>query len=1045
MNKVFKKVLNRSTGQFIVVSENAKCTSKIKANKQGTISISNAQSCIKKVFKTTSIALAVVLSSSTSFAATSNVTGDVGAFLTQIYSQFETNTQRTLTTEEISQLDEYYTDKYAGEIEGIFNEVRNTTPTATAIDVIQYMDVNGYHLTNDSNHQQGFNNSTALEGTGLTSYGVGNNNHGVANVVVGIENNTVGYLNNVVGSSLNVNGDHNVVIGSNESTMKDAGGDVLNLQVLKRNASAGNVSYGAHLNGMLSELYSKGTISLQEYVANASYFTYLDNDFYTNPAVNGLYNTVQGNYNDVKGNKYTLFGNSNTVAAGSSGLTSGGTIVGNSNYTSGNDNTVVGSGNFITGSNNTVIGANDMTAFNEALASINATIYENSAELNADLSALDNAYGSYITGNNVVAIGTNLNVSASNSVVIGNNVTNNVSGATVIGNDLVVDAQAANEYSYITNAQANNQVMFGGQRFTQILDGVNAFDGVALGQINAIASVYYEAHNDLVGKAEALNLTTFQDPEKLFQEVAARIDVIKAEDQERIKGEIDLEFANQTAGMAASTLEKTMVGVESEISNFGAQKYQTLRNQALEIANEQDVLLKERLSDSLTESQSQALEQLNAKLDGKKAELKTSLDAITAGKKDDYLAKGNEAVHETAEAKKAEGVSYIKEQDEARYLQSVEYMDDLIANAGTGGTGGATSNTGLGSQANHYDNLEDYAADQDTVLLQNTKDKTDNLVYQSKEDKQSDIDAAINEQVGQAIDVNKAKDEATKNQLASDMANKDADILAKTNDLTRDIVAENTAVTRDLISLQDQVTLNAIITDTDANNAKTLSDLNDSLDALDKVALETGKNVIKAGDEQTYANLEKHILAEDAKTAAQAEKVITESAQATETTSTSFITAADEAIWEEFQKHLGTGGGVTDEASAIAYAKDQDAKNLGTLKLLADAKDQQVLQSAKDYADNKFNNLGDRIANRDAKIQAGVAGAYALSSLPQASYPGQAGTAWSMSSKGGQSAIAVGYTMMSDDSKYLFKSGVARDSKSKFSGGASVTRYILPQ
>lgn len=1043
MNKVFKKVLNRSTGQFIVVSENAKCSTKSKAKTQGAISNSeNAQSNLKKLFKATSIAVTVAFSTSATFAAQSNLSDDVGSFLTEIYSSFENNTNKTLTAGEIQQLDDFYSDRYGYEIEGIYSEYRDHygITTVSARDVFEFIRQYNYDLSNDGNFDAGWGSSWSIEGTGLTTYGVQNNNFGVANVVAGIQNNITGSMNNAVGSELNVTGDHNVVIGTNASTHRDAGGDVLNLQVLERNQVDLNDDYTSFFSNILNDLYESGKITLEQYVANASYSFGPENEFVNAPAIDGSYNTVMGSYNDVTGDKNTLIGNSNTVAKSNNA-----TIVGNTNVSNGNDNTFVGSGNFVTGNNNTVIGSNDISAFNAELARINKTVYANESAKKADLAKLAGSYGSYITGNNIVAIGTKLDVKADNSVVIGNNVTSSVSGATVIGNNLVVDGTIAGTASYITNEVADNIVMFGGQRFTQILDGENPFDGVALQQIGGFASGYYQAHNNLMSSVEALNLNSEQDAEKLFKEVALRIDTIKNEDKIKIQEEIDLGFAEKTSGTADSTLTTTMKGVETTLSEFAKEKYTTLRSQALGIANAQDKQLNSRVTESLNASQQQALDQLNAKLDGKKSELAKGLEDITSDKKQGYLSAADEAIQKASDSKKNEALGYIKAEDESRLSDSSKLIDELIANSGTSNSNGATSNTGLGSQAGHYDNLLDYAADQDTVLLQNTKDKTDNLVYQSKEDKQTDIDSAIKGQVDQAIDTNKALDDSTKNQLTQDMAQKDADILSETNKLTKEIIAENTAVTRDLITLQDQVTLNSIKDQTDANNAKTLTDLNSNFDALDKVVLDSGKNAITNGDKNTYENLEKYILVQDELVASKSEKIIKDLAESTETNTSIFITAADEAIWEEFQKHLGTGGGVTDEASAIDYAANQDAKNLATLKLLADAKDLQVLQSAKDYADSKFNNISDRIASRDAKIQAGVAGAYALSSLPQASYPGQAGTAWAMSSKGGQSAVAVGYTMMTDDSKYLIKSGIARDSKSKFSGGASVTRYILPQ
>lgn len=1037
-------MFNKNTGQFIVVSENAKCKSKKSASSQGTVtSPLNIQCNPLQVFKSTAIALAVALTTTTSFATTSNQTGVLGEFLTQIYTQFESKTNITLTDDQVSQLDNHYLGQYEYEIPNIVDAYRQDNPNGSIEDVLEYMRANSIQLSYESNNQRGNMNSWTSEGTGLTSFGTYINNHGAANIAIGIESNSIGFMNNVVGSSLQVKGDHNVVIGSNESTFKDAGGDVLNLQVLQRNtAKAGfeQTEYDSILYAELNRQYLDGTITLEQFVANVATGNFnLQNGTDLLPTVQGSYNTVLGSFNDVKGDRNTLLGNSTTVHNSNRA-----TVVGNTNVITGDDNTVLGSGNAVNGQNNTIIGSNDISAFNAELARINATQYNDAGEKAADLANLADLYGSLINGDNLVAVGTGLKIDANNSVVVGNNVTNTADGVTVIGSNLTVDGTAPQASAYITGLTADNQVMFGGQRFTQILDGVDATDGVALNQIQTIASGYYEAHGNLVSNVDSLNLKTFQDEEKLFKEVAARIDTIKAEDELRIQGEIDTKFAESTATMAQDTLNTTMNGVEQGISVYAETKYQTLRSQALTIANNQNAQLNERATDTLNTTQTQALAELNAKLAVKSAQLSSGLKDIAEGKATDHLTQGQQAIVDASNTKKSEGIDYIQAEDNNRFNESVSYIDDLIGKAGTGSTGGTSSNTGLGSQDKHYDNLEDYAADQDTVLLSNTKDKTDNLIHQAKDDMQAGIDAAINAQVIQATDQNKVLDAETKQQLVADLGSKDAEVLAQTNDLTREIVSENLSTTRDLITAQDQVTLNSITTQTDANNSKTLTDLNNQFDRLDQVVLQSGKDALKIGDEQTYQNLQNHILVQDEKLAAEAEKLIIDSASITQTGASEYITTADTSIWDEFQKHLGTGGGVTDEASAIEYATKQDAKNLATLKIIADAKDQQVLQTAKDYADEKFVGLGEQISSRDAKIQAGVAGAYALSSLPQASYPGQAGTSWSMASKSGQSAVAFGYTMMTDDSKYLFKSGVSRDSKSNFSGGASVTRYILP-
>ena len=73
------------------------------------------------------------------------------------------------------------------------------------------------------------------------------------------------------------------------------------------------------------------------------------------------------------------------------------------------------------------------------------------------------------------------------------------------------------------------------------------------------------------------------------------------------------------------------------------------------------------------------------------------------------------------------------------------------------------------------------------------------------------------------------------------------------------------------------------------------------------------------------------------------------------------------------------------------------------------------------YSDQRIDNL-DRIIGKDKKISnAGLASTAAMANIPQVMYAGKAGLGFGVGHRGGQNAIALGYSKASDNAKHVIK------------------------
>ncbi len=87
---------------------------------------------------------------------------------------------------------------------------------------------------------------------------------------------------------------------------------------------------------------------------------------------------------------------------------------------------------------------------------------------------------------------------------------------------------------------------------------------------------------------------------------------------------------------------------------------------------------------------------------------------------------------------------------------------------------------------------------------------------------------------------------------------------------------------------------------------------------------------------------------------------------------------------------------------------------------------------------NKLNALGHKLHTTDKNLRAGIAGANAAAALPTISIPGSSLLAVSAGTYKGQSAVALGYSRVSDNGKVLLKLHGNSNSVGDFGGGVGV-------
>lgn len=114
---------------------------------------------------------------------------------------------------------------------------------------------------------------------------------------------------------------------------------------------------------------------------------------------------------------------------------------------------------------------------------------------------------------------------------------------------------------------------------------------------------------------------------------------------------------------------------------------------------------------------------------------------------------------------------------------------------------------------------------------------------------------------------------------------------------------------------------------------------------------------------------------------------------------------------------------ITNVAAGVA---NTDAANVGQLNQVRDSLNSQI-HDLRDHVDD----IGDRAF-------AGVAGAIAQGSIPQVTRPGATGVGVGTGYYGGQSAVAIGVSSMSDGGNWVVKGNFSTNTQGRVGAGAGV-------
>ncbi|MEG1122418.1 MAG: YadA-like family protein [Citrobacter sp.] len=124
--------------------------------------------------------------------------------------------------------------------------------------------------------------------------------------------------------------------------------------------------------------------------------------------------------------------------------------------------------------------------------------------------------------------------------------------------------------------------------------------------------------------------------------------------------------------------------------------------------------------------------------------------------------------------------------------------------------------------------------------------------------------------------------------------------------------------------------------------------------------------------------------------------------------------------------NLGDGkGGTTQISNVSAAVNDHDAVNYAQLK--------QSIQDTNSYTDQKMVEMDNKVKGVEKKMSGGVASAMAMTALPQAYTPGASMTSIGGGTYNGESAVALGVSMVSANGRWVYKLQGSTNSQGEYS------------
>ena len=136
-----------------------------------------------------------------------------------------------------------------------------------------------------------------------------------------------------------------------------------------------------------------------------------------------------------------------------------------------------------------------------------------------------------------------------------------------------------------------------------------------------------------------------------------------------------------------------------------------------------------------------------------------------------------------------------------------------------------------------------------------------------------------------------------------------------------------------------------------------------------------------------------------------------------------YDTKADGSI--DYSTLGGGNGGTTRISNVSAGVNNNDAVNYAQLK--------QSVQETKQYTDQRMVEMDNKLSKTESKLSGGIASAMAMTGLPQAYTPGASMASIGGGTYNGESAVALGVSMVSANGRWVYKLQGSTNSQGEYS------------
>lgn len=871
---------------------------------------------------------------------------------------------------------------------------------------------------------------------------------------VTLNNSIAGWSNQTLAKNVSVNGDFNVDVGTNLYTKGDA-----------------NTLLGKDI-GVTGS--NNAAIGSSVFVSDSKNVSALGHDL----NVKGNQSTLIGGQLNLKGNLSSIFGfGSTSTGSQNNALGNGLSIEGDKNALFGNNLSVVGQNNTTLGSDTTVDGKRNIaitqslirtdttTQIDESYTTETEVLVRNSSVKGNDVVAMGS--GVLVDANQAVAIGAKATVTAVDGVAIGTGASVSHAGSVAIGAGSVANGETLELPAYLVGGTATGEANFGNRRLTGVSAGSSPTDAVNVSQLTNVQ----QSVDLITGRVDAVENDLITLQEQGSANIQAEINALGDRVTTAEGGISDLKTDVGTVQTDLGAVQADLgdltdrVGVnEGNITDLQTD-VGTVKTDLSDLdtrvgVNEENITeLKTDVGNTKTDIGilQTDLGGLDTRVGVNEGNI-TALDEAFKGHQTVFNYLNDHAVQYSSNEGtpnfnlielKGENGTIIrnvaraqKDGDAVNFGLLKEYTSALETRIESleGGNIDLTQIEHIINQNNQtvLDQAKDYADDK----AEEAKDYADQKDAETLADAKEYADQKDAETLTDAKEYADQKD-AENLELAKGYADgKDAENLELAKDYADGKVEEAKDYADQLV---DGLELGVSKEYVDQRDAETLTDAKDYTDQVVR-DLELGANTeyldsqietAKDHADQKAADAEQNAKdyadQKDALVLDAAKQDATDKANAAEQKANTYT---DNRVTES----LNLSYAYTDAAKteSFAYTDLKTTQTLNEAKAYADKGDIATLQAAKDYTDERINSLESAFRDSRDEHRAGIASALAIGNMPQPTMGGANMVSMGVGTFQGESAIAVGFSAVTDDQKYVFKFGGSADSRNNVSGAASV-------